>query len=419
MASEMNSPMRLARLVLSILASVVLAACAHATAPASPRAALTILVSIDGFRADYFGRGPTPTLAALAADGVRSRGMRPSFPSLTYPNHYTLVTGLRPDRHGIVDNVMYDPARPGVRFALSDRAVIADPFWWDAATPIWVSAERQGIRTGGMFWPGADFAIHGVRPSQWRTYDMAVPPDQRVDTVLGWLDQPAVQRPRLVALYLDDVDEAGHLHGPASPEVDAALARVDAALGRLVAGLKARGLDASTDIVIVADHGMAATSPQRVVFFDDLVDPAAIHLVSTGPVASLAPVQGREAEVDRALIGRHGAMRCWRKGDLPVRFHYGANPRVQPIVCLADVGWVMLARAGFNRAGFNLGRHGYDPEAPEMAALFIAHGPSFRSGVLLPAFDNVDVYPLVAKVVGVTPEPGDGRLSRIAAALRP
>ena len=411
--------MRLVRLGLVFLIAAVLAACAHAPSAAPPRNRLVILVSVDGFRADYFGRGPTPTLAALAADGVRSVGMRPSFPSLTYPNHYTLVTGKRPDRNGIVDNVMEDPGHPGVRFNLADRAVIARPFWWDQATPLWVSAERQGIRTGGMFWPGTEFEIGGVRPSQWRTYDMSVLPDARVDTVLGWLDLPQAQRPRLVTLYFDDVDEDGHKYGPASKEVDVALARVDAAMGRLVAGLKTRGLYDATDIVVVADHGMAATSPDRVVFFDDLVDPAAIRVVSSGPVASIAPTPGREAEATRALTGRHGHLECWPKGEIPARFHYGTNPRVQPIVCLADVGWVAMARAGFKLQGFNLGRHGYDPAAPQMAALFLAHGPSFRSGAMLPGFDNVDVYPLLARLVGVTPEPGDGTMARVAAGLRP
>ena len=174
-----------------------------------------------------------------------------------------------------------------------------------------------------------------------------------------------------------------------------------------------------TNLVVVADHGMAETSPDRVVFFDDLIDPAAIRLLSTGPFASLAPVPGRERAVERALVGRHGHLRCWRKGEIPSRFFYGGNPRVQPIICIADIGWVAMRRADFDRASFDLGRHGYQPGGQEMAALFLARGPAFRVGAIVHPFENVDVYPLLAKVLGVKPEPSDGRLSQTIAALRP
>ena len=397
---------------------IVFAALGFGPAHAAPPGPL-ILVSIDGYRAEYFHRGLDPTLQRLAMEGVRASAMSPSFPSLTYPNHYTLVTGLRPDHHGVIDNTMEDPAKPGVRFAMASRDITADPFWWNGAPPLWVTAERQGVRTATMFWPGSDVEVQGVRPHDWRKFDMSVTPAERVDTVLGWLDAPPGQRPRFLTLYFDDVDHDGHLHGVDSPELAESIRRVDAALARLVAGLKARGLYDQTNLVVVSDHGMASISRERVVVLDDLVDLGHIRLVTSGSTATLAPAPGHEAEVERALLGRHGHAQCWRKGEVPERFHYGSNPRVQPIVCLADTDWQILTRERAARPRFDPGAHGFDPAAPEMQALFVARGPAFRSdGAVIGPIENVDVYPLLMRVLDLPARMSDGNLERVAPALR-
>jgi predicted AlkP superfamily pyrophosphatase or phosphodiesterase len=264
-----------------------------------------------------------------------------------------------------------------------------------------------------MFWPGADLAIRGVRPTDWKMYDKHFLADDRVDQLLGWLDKPPPQRARFATLYLDEVDTEGHNAGPDSPEVNAALARMDSAIGRLVAGLKARGLYDKTDLVIVADHGMAPTSAERVVYLDDLVPPADVHWVGLGPVAAMGAQPGHEDEVARALLTPRPHVTCWRKADVPARFHYGKNPRVPPFVCQAETGWVVGTRGH----SVNKGSHGFDPYDPLMAALFVAHGPAFRKGAVLPVFDNVDVYPLLAALVGVKPQPNDGNLADLAPAL--
>ncbi|HEY2357383.1 MAG TPA: ectonucleotide pyrophosphatase/phosphodiesterase [Phenylobacterium sp.] len=377
-------------------------------------APLTILVSIDGFRADYLQRGLTPNIAALAADGVRATAMHPSFPSLTFPNHYTLVTGLRPDHSGIVDNNMEDPRKPGVTFSMGRADVSHDPFWWDESEPLWVTAEKAGVRTATMFWPGSDLPIHGVQPHDWKMYDKHVSADQRVDQVLAWLDRPSAERPKFVTLYFDEVDSYGHSNGPDSPEVNAALARTDAAIGRLVKGLKSRRLFAETDLVIVADHGMAPTSSDRVTYLEDLLPVADLHIVGLGPEGALEAQPGHEAEVEKALLGTHPHMTCWRKQDVPQRFHYGSNPRVPPIVCLAETGWLISGARG---RPVNKGAHGFDPYDPLMNALFVAHGPAFRRGVVQPAFDNVDVYPLLAALVGVDTLPNEGNLADLRRSL--
>ncbi|MDQ2879364.1 MAG: ectonucleotide pyrophosphatase/phosphodiesterase [Pseudomonadota bacterium] len=374
------------------------------TAPAVSRvedkAPVTILVSIDGFRADYLDRGVTPVLNALAAGGI-SAGMHPSFPSKTFPNHWTLVTGLRPDRTGIVSNAMQDAARPGERYTMENSK---DPFWWRAAEPLWVTAEKAGIRSATMFWPGSNVAwggtasrespqgvTGGIRPDDWWPFDIAVPSEQRVDGVIDWLRRPAATRPRFVTLYFDIVDSAGHKFGPDSPEVTAAVAHVDTVIGRLVAGLKT--LDQPANLVIVADHGMAATSRARTIAIDTIADRADYTLFETGPFASLYAVPGHEARLEKALLRPHPHLHCWRKADIPARLHYGANPRIPPYFCLADDGW--LTTPTTPETDGDRGNHGYDNMAPDMTALFVANGPAIAPLGKLAPFENVDIAPLV------------------------
>jgi predicted AlkP superfamily pyrophosphatase or phosphodiesterase len=376
-----------------------------------------ILVSIDGFRADYLQRGITPAIAALAADGVRSTGMRPSYPSLTFPNHYTLVTGRRPDHHGIVDNTMEDPQIPGVTFSLGNAAAVKDRRWWDDAEPLWVTAQKQGVNSGTMFWPGSEADIHGVRPKHFLAYDKKMAGDARVDQVLAWLDLPPGERPRFITLYFDKVDTAGHDGGPDSEEVNAALRETDASIARLVEGLKARNLYGATNLVIVADHGMAPTSPDRQVFLDDIAPKDSFRMITGGTGATIVPTPGREAEAAR-LVGRHPHATCWYKAKIPARYHFGTHRRIPPIVCLAETRWLVTTREraakGKQKPG---GAHGFDPYSPEMAALFVGHGPAFRRGAVIGGFDNVAVYPLLARLIGVTPLKGDGRLADLKGAL--
>ena len=373
-----------------------------------------ILISIDGFRADYLDRGVTPNLKALANGGVHAERMLPSFPSLTFPNHYTLVTGLVPDHHGIVNNTFEDPGLPDGKFRMGSKAAVTDRKSWGEATPIWVSAEQQGVKTATEFWPGSEAAIQGVRPSQFGVFNEAITSDARVDKVLEWIDLPAEARPQFLTLYFDIVDTAGHHNGPDSPQVNAAAATVDAAIGRLEAGLKARGLE--PNLIIVADHGMMATPPGHSVYMEDWVDRASFRIVTGDAVAGLVPDTDATA---MRLLAPHPHAACYRKADIPRHFHYGANPRIPPIVCIAEAGWLLTTREREAKSTHPLlGEHGYDPATPQMGALFIGSGPAFKRGVTLKPFSNVDVYSLEARLIGVRPEPSDGTLATFAPALR-
>ncbi len=247
-------------------------------------------MSLDGVHPRDLERGLTPTLNRLAAGGVRAQWMTPSYPSLTFPNHYTLVTGLRPDRHGIVHNTMWDDALGA--FRLSDRDAVGNGDWW-GGEPLWVTAERAGLATATLSWPGSEAAVGGVRPTRWHAFDADRGIDARVDTVLGWLLEPATTRPRLATLYFEHLDTAAHEHGPDSPEALAALARLDVALGRLVAGLEAAGVLDAINIVVTSDHGMATVRPGQVVMVEDMVDEADARVVSTGQSVGFEPLPGR------------------------------------------------------------------------------------------------------------------------------
>ena len=396
------------RIALLLLACITLGACAaiREPAPSATAPTPTILVSLDGFRADYLERGVTPTIARLGRRGVRAKFMTPSFPSLTFPNHYTLVTGLDPDRHGIVHNTVRDDDIGGT-LRMQDRAAVADPRWW-GGEPIWLTARRQGVRSATLFWVGSESPIGGAHPEDWLPYDVAFAYPDRVERVLEWLSRPLETRPRFVTLYLELLDKAGHRYGPESPELDAALAEADALVAKLLAGLAERRLDAN--VVIVSDHGMAPVSPQRVIVLDDLFDLDHAIVVTTGEVVTLTPRAGHEAEVEAALLRPHDHMSCWRKTTLPARFRYGTHPRIPAIVCLTEDGWVAPMRAELERRRpkFPRGAHGFDNHSPTMRALFVADGPAFRDRVVLDRIEARDVYNVLAGALGIEPAPNDG-----------
>jgi predicted AlkP superfamily pyrophosphatase or phosphodiesterase len=306
---------------------------------------------------------------------------------------------------------MEDAERPGETFTMATD----DPFWWNEKSPIWVDAEQAGIRTATEFWPGDNVAwggartkgefgavTGGTRPEDWAQFNQAITGPQRVNAVLDWLRRPAAIRPKFVTLYFDTVDTAGHEYGPDGPQMNAAIADIDTSIGLLVDGLKA--LNQPANLVILADHGMAPISSDRVIALDQFAPPADYRVIESGPYASLEPMPGHNADVASALLGRHGHMTCWRKADIPARFHYGTNARIPPIFCLADVNWEVLPTKPDKP--FGGGNHGYDNMAPEMAALFIAHGPAFARGRTLPSFINVDVEPLLRDLIGLPPKPG-------------
>lgn len=391
-----------------------LAACAALPRPA-PTVPSVLLVSIDGLRADVVGSGRMPALDAVARRGVHAQWMNPSYPTLTFPNHYTLVTGLRPDHHGIVNNTMRDPVLGEFRH----KGESSRDGRWYGGEPIWATLQRQGGIAATMFWPGSEAQVAGQRPRHFRRFDPAINPAQRVDQVLAWFDLPPRQRPGLMVMYFEQVDVAAHHAGTFSADALDAMHAVDAALARLLAGLEARHLRASTDVVVVSDHGMADSPREQVRYFEDRIAADAFDASWAPQVSGLAPRAGSGRAVEQAFLGRHDHYACWRKSELPARWRFGTHPRIPPIVCQVDPGWRLQSRGYAAQAQPVKGEHGYAPEAVSMRAVFVADGPSFADGASMPAFDNVDVYPLLARVLGIEPASHDGDARTFDRVLEP
>ncbi len=381
-----------------------------------------ILISLDGFRWDYLDRHAevAPTLRALRRDGVSARGLVPVFPSNTFPNHYTLVTGLRPARHGVVNNIFFDPAH-GIFFRYNTAASVGDPRWW-GGEPIWVTAIKQGKKAASYFWVGSEAEIAGVRPTFWKRYDYSIPFEKRLDELMGWLALPPAERPSIVTFYFDETNAKGHRFGPDSPELVASVKLCDDQVGAMLARLRGAGLE--PNLVIVADHGMTATSGERAVIIDSLLDLTSVLIEDEGSVLSLRPLRGTAAELVRKFDGVPH-VKAYLAEDLPAHFHFRGNARIAPVWVLPDVGWHVGTRAAHDRLrtryaaqGYLLGDHGYDPALPIMHGLFLAHGPAFQSGVTLPATENIHVYNLLCAVLGLTPAPNDGDDRLVRGALR-
>ena len=376
-----------------------------------------VLISLDGFRWDYLQRPAAHRLRELASHGVHAERLVPSFPTKTFPNHYTLVTGLYPEHHGIAANVMRDSVLG--RFATGNQPAVRDARWF-GGEPIWVTAETQGMRSAAYFWPGSEAAIGGVRPHWYFPFDVTTSRADRVDQILGWLTMPDSTAPRLIAAYFSDVDTEGHTFGPDSPQTDSAIAHVDSVIGAIVDGIAQLGDGDRIDVIVVSDHGMAEVSSRRTIALDDYVSMDSLDVGDLSPVATLIPKPGRDAYVYTALAGANAHLQVFRKGDLPARLHYNSGARVTPIVAIADEGWSIGTHGTLAsmKPDHAYGAHGYDNQLLSMGALFIAAGPDFRTGVTVPPFANVHLYALLAHVLHLHPATTDGSLDSVSALLR-
>lgn len=383
-----------------------------------------VLISIDGFRADYLDLYRPKNLLQLASKGVRAQWMTPSFPTKTFPNHYTIATGLFPANHGIVANNMYDPEFDAV-FGLGKREEVQNPRWW-GGEPIWVTAEKQGQRAAAYFFPGTETKIGGIQPTFWREYDGDATNETRVDTVLTWFDLPVSERPTMFTLYFSDVDDAGHRYSPVSDETRAAVLRVDEMIGRLVSGFKKRGIDGKVNLIIVSDHGMAAVPPSNTIVLDDYFDTSlADRVIWVGELTQIWPKADKAGEIYRSIKERlPKTANIYSKSEIPERFKWRDHRRIPPLIVIPDPGWVIVNRERFNKMrdeggpGGVRGSHGYDNLAPEMRALFIANGDAFRKHKLFLPFRNVEVYNLMCSILGVKPAPNDGDFENVKSMLK-
>jgi predicted AlkP superfamily pyrophosphatase or phosphodiesterase len=357
---------------------------------------LVLLVSLDGFKPEYLSKTGSPHLFELAKNGAQAQGLISAFPSLTFPNHVTLVTGQTPDAHGIVNNVMTDPGI-AQRFSPSSRAAIENPAWWQEANPLWVTLRQQGKVASTLFWPGSEAPIQHLMPNDWLRYDHHLSHQSRIDTLMVWLARNEAERPDFATLYFSDVDSAGHSAGPDSAAVRLAVRQVDDAMAHLIVRLKQQGLWSTTTLVIVSDHGMASVLPQNVIQVKSRLSsfPAA-HWEWVGPLSGVR-LNGESLAGVMLALSDMPHVTCWPKGDLPKRFNYGTHRRIPDVLCLSELGYSLSDNPERVSA---LGQHGYDPELPDMHGILIVHGTRIQP-MQLGLIHSLEIHRLLSQLLGI------------------
>uniref|UniRef100_A0A8C1U3G0 Ectonucleotide pyrophosphatase/phosphodiesterase 5 n=2 Tax=Cyprinus carpio TaxID=7962 RepID=A0A8C1U3G0_CYPCA len=365
-----------------------------------------LLVSFDGFRWDYVNRVPTPNFRALMDEGVQVEQVENTYITKTYPNHYTLVTGLHAESHGIVANEMYDPIHN--RSFSMEGPEVYDAWWWEEAVPLWVTNQKAGRKSGAAMWPGSDVGIGGTYPTHYLSYNASMPFETRVEKLIDWFSGP--EAIGFGVLYWEEPDESGHNLGPESPLMDVVIADIDEKLGFLREKLKTTGLYDKVNLIVTSDHGMTQLSHDKIIELDTYVSRDLYTWIGKSPVVGILPKEGKLEEVYSLLKNANPNMDVYKKEEIPDHFHYRHNVRIMPLILEVKEGWTVMQ----NRNGsFMLGNHGYNNSLPSMHPVFVARGPAFRCDYTKASMRSVDLYPLMCSILGLKPLPNNGSLSSV------
>ncbi|TVQ67299.1 MAG: alkaline phosphatase family protein [Balneolaceae bacterium] len=419
---DFMKPSVLTRIISFIIASVILlSGCSddrQASISSEPERNPVLLISIDGFINSYVDRNETPDFDRFLRQAVQAEHLIPVFPPNTFPSHWSIATGLHVENHGIIANSFYDYELEA-RFSYGPQGTPNDERWW-GGEPIWATAEKQGKTAVTFFWPGSEASIYGVQPTRWMDYDGSVPDSVRIDSVMTWLDPAGETQADFGTLYFSFVDSRGHRYGPDAEEVDESVKEMDGLIGYLLDRMEAHGLSESLNILLVSDHGMAATSPDRVIFLEDLINLNDVDVVAWSPAGMLKPREGKTETVYQALKEKEEeyAYRVFLRDELPERFHFRNHYRIPEIILLADIGYTITNRPFFNNRGVLAGTHGYDNRDPEMFSFFAAKGPAFRNGERVSGIEAIHLYELMAHLLGIEPAPNDGTLDEVIHLLK-
>ena len=370
-----------------------------------------VLVSMDAFRWDYSEIYNTPVLDNIASEGVHAKSLVPVYPSKTFPNHYTLATGLYPDRHGIISNTFYDEGLQYL-YRIGDREAVENGEFY-SGEPIWTTVERNGMLSASMFWVGSEAPINGHQPRYWNSYDESIPFEARVDSVINWLSLPRKVRPRFITLYFHEPDGISHRYGPVSHETDSLVTYLDGILGNLKGRIEDLNIGRRVNLIIVSDHGMGEVDSGRLINLIDHIPPGLVeHYTGGNPSILVDPVDEYLDSV-RVLLNMIPHVKAWSAETMPAHYNYGKNPRFPGLVAEADSSWSIIAT---DRPAYSMrskGAHGYDPANTDMHGIFYAVGPAFRKGYLSESLHNTDLYNIISRVLRIEPADNDGDPARI------
>jgi alkaline phosphatase D len=385
-----------------------------------------LLISLDGYRHDYTKMYKPKNITKFLNEGSSLTSLIPSYPTKTFPNHYTIVTGLYPENHGIVANSFHDPIK-NRNYSLRDRKAVTDGSYYNGV-PLWNLARQNEMVSATYFWPGSEANIGGVYPSYYRVYEHNTPHKKRIDTVIEWLKLPVQNRPHFTTLYFHDVDSAGHKYGPRSKQVKAAINKVDESLGQLFSQLEKLNID--LNIVLVSDHGMTALDNKKVIHIDkllktkeEIMDFSNFKIVGKGPIMHLY-YQGpssRKSKAITSLVKRinKGAKQhmAYSRNAIPKKYNFRKSSRIGDFIIKAKMGWSV----GLSKSlKIKLGTHGYDQfEGKDMHGIFYAKGPQIKKGMELATKRNIHIYPFIAKILNLNyTHKIDGHFNKLAPLLK-
>ena len=373
-----------------------------------------ILISFDGFRWDYLNRNITPNIDKMISEGVRALSLKPAFPTKTFPNHISIITGMYTEHHGIIANVFTNP-ETGKEYRLGDTVSTRESEWYKGEA-FWETAQKHGIKTASYFWPGTEITDSSRKPTYRKFYDHFKPYRERIDTVIQWLSLPAGKRPYFISVYFHDTDTYGHDFGPNSPEINNSIMRLDSLVGYLHELLNKINLSDSINVIITSDHGMTEVSPDRVINIESLLTEYNVLIEDHGPVMRITPQKNDIASVYNLLKSTHDHYSVYLKENMPEYYHYSESSLIPPVIVIADLGWSLI-NDGISenlKSWKYKGDHGYDNNTTDMQGVFIAEGPAFKNNYETGTLLNIDIYPLLCKIYNLPQADNiDGRLERI------
>jgi ectonucleotide pyrophosphatase/phosphodiesterase family member 5 len=369
-----------------------------------------ILISFDGFRWDYLNRGISPNLEKIKESGVSALSLRPSYPSKTFPNHLSIITGMYPAHHGIIANSILNPFKQTI-YRMRDTNAVRDGRWY-LGEAFWETAERQGITTASYFWPGSELLLSYRRPTYYEPYAHTRPYEQRVDGIIKWLQLPSEERPHFMTLYFHETDTQAHNFGPDSPEADEAIKRLDGITGYLLNKLDAINMIDSVNLIFVSDHGMTEVSNEKTVNIEKIVGSKECKFFDAGAIMFVTPEKEKITDIYEILKKNESHYKVYYRDEVPEYYHFNDHPFIAPIVIVVDLGWSAVTNKKSERD--EKGNHGYDNNQLDMHGIFLAIGPNFKKNYHTGTLWNIDIYPLLCKIFGIYPRANtDGKIERI------